>query len=167
MKKALFVIDMQNIFIGEKHRKYYKYDCEGLIDSVNSVIEANKDNLVIYIYNLTKDNFFSKLLPFHACEGSEEARLVKLLQIESNYAFSKYKGNAFTNPALNPFLKEHEIDCIEVVGIDGGGCVSLTALGAIENGYHVIKKEKAIGTMLEKRKEKYFKKLEHLGAEFQ
>lgn len=33
------------------------------------------------------------------------------------------------------FLKEEGITEIEVIGVDGGGCVSLTALGAIDNGY--------------------------------
>ncbi len=33
------------------------------------------------------------------------------------------------------------------MGVDGGACVALTALGAIKNGYKVIVNEAAIGTM--------------------
>ena len=50
--------------------------------------------------------------------------------------------------------------------VDGGGCVALTALGAIENGFKVIVNTKAIGTMFEKKKDKYFQMLEKKGATF-
>ncbi|MBQ8965187.1 isochorismatase family protein [Ruminococcus sp.] len=36
------------------------------------------------------------------------------------------------------FLKKNVIDTVELVGVDGGGCVSLTAQGACKNGYNVI-----------------------------
>ena len=85
---------------------------------------------------------------------------------KSNYVFTKYEGNAFSNHKLNDFLKEHKIECVEVVGVDGGGCVALTALGAIKEGYSVIVNETAIGTMFNKNKEKYFKKLREADAKF-
>ena len=52
------------------------------------------------------------------------------------------------------------------MGVDGGGCVALTALGAIKEGYSVIVNEKAIGTMFDKNKEKYFKKLREADVKF-
>ena len=159
MKKALLVIDMQNVCVGEKHATYFKYDNEILIQAVNKVIDENKDNPVIYIKNIMKKNLINKLAPFQAYEGTEEVELVSNLRIASDYAFTKYTGNAFSNPKLNDFLKEHDIECVEVVGVDGGGCVALTALGATKEGYSVIVNETAIGTMFIKNKEKYFKKL--------
>ena len=44
----------------------------------------------------------------------------------------------------------------------------MTALGAIKTGYNVIVNTNAIGTstILNKNKEKYFKKLRQQGAEF-
>ena len=92
--------------------------------------------------------------------------LVSNLHIISDYVFTKYEGNAFSNPKLNEFLKEHLIECVEVVGVDGGGCVALTALGAIKEGYSVIVNETAIGTMFLKNKEKYFKKLRDADVKF-
>ena len=146
MKKALLVIDMQNVCVGEKHAAYFKYDNDVLIKEVNKVIDANKNNLVIYIKNVMKKNIFNKLAPFQAYEGTEE--------------------NAFTNLELNEFLKEHNVESLEIVGVDGGGCVALTALGAKKYGYRVIINEKAIGTMFERNKNKYFNKLKEIGAEF-
>ncbi len=166
MKKALLVIDMQNVCVGENHAKYFKYNNIDLIKAVNEVIDANKDNLVIYIKNIMRGNFLNKFAPFHAYEGTEEVELVNNLQIVSENIFIKYEGNAFSNSALNQFLKKSDIEYVEVIGVDGGGCVALTALGAIKEGYRVIVNENAIGTMFVKNKNKYFKQLKDLGAEF-
>lgn len=166
MKKALLVIDMQNVCVGEKHAAFFKYNKRDLIQAVNKVIDANEKNLVVYIKNVMKKSLLNKLAPFRAYEGTEEIELVKELHIVSDYVYIKYKGNAFTNPALNDLLKEHNIEYVEVVGVDGGGCVALTALGAIKDGYKVIVNETAIGTMFDKNRDKYFKKLREAGAEF-
>ena len=90
MKKALLVIDMQNVCVGEKHATYFKYDNDVLIQAVNKVIDENRDNLVIYIKNVMKKNLINKLAPFQAYEGSEEVELVSNLCIASNYVFTKY-----------------------------------------------------------------------------
>lgn len=166
MKKALLVIDMQNVCVGEKHATYFKYDNEILIQAVNKVIDENKDNPVIYIKNIMKKNIINKIAPFQAYEGTEEVELVSSLHVVSDYIFTKYEGNAFSNSKLNEFLKEHHVKCVEVVGVDGGGCVALTALGAIKEGYSVIVNETAIGTMFIKNKEKYFKKLREADVKF-
>ncbi|MCM1144172.1 MAG: isochorismatase family protein [Blautia sp.] len=166
MKKALLVIDMQNVCVGENHAQYFKYNNTDLIKAVNGVIEANKNNMVIYIKNIMKKNFLNKFAPFHAYEGTEDAALVNNLQIVSENVYTKYKGNAFSNAALNEFLKKNDITCVEVVGVDGGGCVALTALGAMKEGYQVIVNENAIGTMFIEKRNKYFKQLKDAGAEF-
>ena len=166
MKKALLVIDMQNVCVGEKHATYFKYDNETLIKAVNDVIASYECNRVVYIKNVMKKNIISKLAPFQAYEGTKEVELVGGLNVVSEYIFTKYEGNAFSNPKLSEFLKEQNIECVEVVGVDGGGCVALTALGALKEGYKVIVNESAIGTMFEKKKEKYFKKLRDAGVKF-
>lgn len=166
MKKALLVVDMQNVCVGEQHAAYFAYDNESLLHEVNKVIDANADNMVIYIKNIMKKNFINKFAPFHAYDGSDETELVVGLHIISDNICTKYKGDAFTNPVLSELLKEHGIECVEVIGVDGGGCVAQTALGAINAGYHVIINETAIGTMFVKNKEKLYKKLRKAGAQF-
>lgn len=54
MKKALLVIDMQNVCVGENHAAYFKYNSTDLVEAVNKVIDTNKDNMVIYIKNVMK-----------------------------------------------------------------------------------------------------------------
>lgn len=91
-------------------------------------------------------HILNKLAPFQAYEGTEEVELVSNLHVISEHVFTKYEGNAFTNKKLNDLLKDHNIEYVEVIGVDGGGCVALTALGAIKEGYSVIVNESAIGT---------------------
>ena len=52
VKKALLVIDMQNVCVGKNHSTYFKYDNEILIQTVNEVIDANESNVVVYIKNI-------------------------------------------------------------------------------------------------------------------
>lgn len=164
--KALLVIDMQNISVGENHADCFKYNNQQLINEVNKAINDNQDSLIVYIRNIMKKNLVNKFAPFEAYEGTEEVELVKELNLVSDYVFDKYAGDAFSNAALNSFLKEKDVTEIEVVGVDGGGCVALTALGAIKHGYKVIVNTKAIGTTFEKNKEKLFGKLTKQGATF-
>lgn len=164
MKKALLVIDMQNFCVGVNHSDFFNYNNEELINSVNKVIDANTDNTVIYIKNILKRNVVNKFAPFDAYEGTPEVELVEGLHIVSDYIFKKYEGDVFSNPELDAFLQEQDIECVEVIGVDGGGCVPLTALGAIKAGYKVIVNEAAIGTKFEKNKRKQFKRLKKLGA---
>jgi nicotinamidase-related amidase len=166
MAKAVLVIDMQNICVGDNHNKLFKYNNKNIIDSVNNVIRENKENTIIYILNIMKDNLINRLAPFKAFDGSEEVKLVNTLEVVSDYIFKKYEGNAFTNPKLKEKLDELNINEIEVIGVDGGGCVALTALGAIKAGYKVTVNSNAIATMFTKRAEKYTKKLKKLGAKF-
>ena len=164
--KALLVVDMQNVFLGKGHSPYFKYKDNELLTSANKVIDDNSENLTIYIRNLTKKNIASIFMPFRAYSNTKRADLVQGLNIVSDYKFDKYEGDAFSNEDFKDFLTSHNVDTVEIIGIDGGGCVSFTALGAIKNGFKVIMNTSAIGTMLIKNELKLFKKLKNLGAEF-
>ena len=64
MKKALLVIDMQNVCVGEKHAAFFKYNNRDLIQEVNKVVDANEKNLVVYIKNVMKKSLLNKFAPF-------------------------------------------------------------------------------------------------------
>lgn len=165
MRKALLVIDMQNVCVGEKHSSYFKYNNRELIQHVNKVIDANKENMIVYIKHEMKRNLLNKFAPFHAYENTPESELVEGLHVVSDYVCVKYKSNAFSNPELNHLLKSNNVKFVEIIGVDGGACVALTAFGAINHGYKVIINENAIGTMFHRKKDNYFKKLRTMGAE--
>ena len=163
--KALLVIDMQEVTVGKNHAKFFQYD-DTLVPTVNQVIDENKDNIVVYIRNIMKKNLLNNFAPFQAFEGSKEIELIPELHMVSDHIFDKFTGDAFSNKQLIKFLEDKKIDKVEVVGVDGGGCVALTALGALKNGYEVVVNTKAIGTVMDKKRDTYFKKLEKSGAEF-
>ena len=164
MEKVLLVVDMQEICVGEKHAKVFQYE-EDLIKKVNEVIDLNKNNIVIYIRNVMKKNLINKFAPFQAYEGSKEIELVKGLHVVSDICFDKYEGDAFSNKKLVKFCEENQVTEIEVIGVDGGGCVPLSALGACKLGYKVIVNTNAIGTMFTGKQKKFYERLERLGAE--
>lgn len=166
MRKVLLVVDMQNICVGENHAECFQYDNQMLIKNVNACIKKYDSSLVIYIKNIMKDTFINKFAPFKAYEGTEAVEFVKDLDVVSDLIFTKYKGDAFSNPDLVQTLKEMEIEEIEIVGVDGGGCVPLTALGAISSGFQVVINTKAVGTMFEKNANKLNRKLRKKGAVF-
>gem|GEM_PF-2797640 len=61
MKKALLVIDMQNVCVGENHSPFFKYDNSNLIENVNAVISGYEPKNVYYIMNIIEDNFMQNL----------------------------------------------------------------------------------------------------------
>ncbi len=166
MKKALLVIDMQNVCVGEHHAKMFHYDNESLIKSVNDRINEYSNEDVIYICTIMKNNLINKLAPFSAYEGSNEARLVNTLMVVNNAVLNKYKGDAFSNPELAKILERKGIEEIELVGVDGGGCVATTALGGIKKGFRVSIYTKAVGTIFKKKAMKLNKRLKEKGVVF-
>ena len=165
MGRALFVVDMQNICVGKNHAKFFKYDRNMLITAVNERLAVYENENVFYICKVMKNNFLNKLAPVKAFYGSFEAEIAEDVNVVSDNIIIKYKGDAFSNPELMKILAEKKIDEIEFTGLDGGGCVALTALGALKNSLKVIINESAVGTMFVKKAEKYKSILIDKGAE--
>ena len=164
MAKALLILDMQEVTVGKNHAEMFKYPSD-MIQKVNSIIEYNSENIIVYIRNLMKKNLVNNLAPVKCFDGTKEAELAEGLLIQSSYVFDKYKGDAFSNPELVCFLKKKSVDEVEIIGVDGGGCVALTALGACENGYKVRLNTFAIGTIFTDKRDKYYAKLKEKGAQ--
>ena len=163
MKKALLVIDMQEATVGKNHADFFKYD-DDLLRRVNNVIGATDAELVVYIKNLMKNTLINKMAPVKVFDGMPEAELAEELKKVSQHVYAKYVGDAFSNADFAKLLRDKQIDTVEVIGVDGGGCVSLTALGAIDNGYRVFVNTSAIGTMFDKKRDKLYEKLRKAGA---
>ena len=84
--------------------------------------------MVVYVRNVTKRSLIKRLALFKVYEGTPESELVEGLHVVSDHVFVKYVGDAFSNPELRVFLKQNGVESVEIVGVDGGGCVALTAL---------------------------------------
>lgn len=169
MKKALLVIDMQEDFIGaDRNKKLFSYD-NSLIENVNERIRKAQEvdgDIVIYISQLNKFNMFNKIFVRYALDRTKGVKLSKGLKMVSDYKFFKEKGDAFTNPLLINFLNSKEITDVELVGVDGGGCVGLTAKGAANAGLATSINKECVGTVLVKRAKKLNSELLDLGVKF-
>jgi nicotinamidase-related amidase len=170
MKKALLVIDAQEDFIGEqrKKEKFNYEDVDELIKNINDKItsyEKNKDE-VIYIANVLPNNFFYKKFFPYGIAGSKGAKFDKRIKIVSENYFEKHVGNAFKNNNLVKFIKENQIDTVELIGVDGIDCVFKTAKGARSIDLKVNILSDSVGTVNPEKFIKLSTKLKTLGVAY-
>lgn len=163
--KVFFVMDIQKDATGRTARKPFPYkNSDELIKNINGVIEScrEKDIKVIYIRNELKNNLFYRLFAGRFIKGTEGCEFDSKLNVINDNIFSKTQKNAFTNPSLESFLKQNNIDEIFITGLDAKACVFGTSIGAKNNGYKVSVIRDAVVTfnmddmpkLLEKYKEK-------------
>lgn len=129
MDKVLFVVDMQEMYVGRgRDKTTYSYDAEALIDAINKRISAYKAEEVFYIVSYKK-GLLGGGMPK---EGTPAASFPAKLRVVSKNIYSKSKPDAFSNVALEDFMRARNVKEIEFVGVDGGISVINTAIGAKE-----------------------------------
>ena len=92
-------------------------------------------------------------------EGTPAASFPAKLKVVSKNIYSKSKPDAFSNVALEDFMRARNVKEIEFVGVDGGISVINTAIGAIECGMKVVFNEECIGTVFKDKANKCREKL--------
>ena len=160
--RILLVVDMQEFTVGDNHASMFTYEPE-LLNRINDRIAEFDSNNVIYIRNIMKKNLLNKLAPFQVYEGTPEAKLAKGLNVVSEHIFTKYKGDAFSNHELVRYINNVSPEEIEIIGVDGGGCVAYTAIGAASKGLKVVVNEKCVGTIMIKQKKRLQKRMQKMG----
>ena len=170
MKKALLVIDAQEDFIGEQRNKdKFDYeDIDELVKNINDKIRTYDQNMdeVIYIANILPNNFLNKKFFPYGTAGSKGAKFDRRIRIVSENYFEKQVGNAFKNNNLVKFIKDNEISEVELVGVDGIGCVFRTAKGAIDIGLKVAIVSDSVGTVNPEKFIKLSTKLKSVGVDY-
>jgi nicotinamidase/pyrazinamidase len=169
-QKALLVIDIQEDYTGTTAKSPFPYkDSERLIATVNKIIEeAVKKNIIILYIRQEFDGFFGRLLSRifghgTAIKGNPGTEFDKRITIMSNYCFAKSMPDAFSNPNLELFLKENQINELYLVGLDAGACVYFTAKGASKRGYKVSIIKDGIVLLAEKKWDSLLKKYKKSG----
>jgi nicotinamidase-related amidase len=151
MDKVLFVVDMQEMYVGKtRDKSVYTYEADELIDKINKRILAYKPEEVFYIISI-KRGLFGGGMPK---EGTPAASFPGKLKIVSKNIYEKSKPDAFSNVALEDFTRARNVKEIEMVGVDGGVSVGNTIIGAIECGMKVIINEDCIGTISKEKERK-------------
>ncbi len=166
-KKALLVIDIQEDYTGTTAKPPFPYkDSARLITTVNKLIEeaSKKDILILYIrqeFDSFSGKAFSKLVGHGtAIKGRPGTEFDKRINIVSCHSFTKPMPDAFTNPELEVFLKEHEVKELYLVGLDAAGCVYFTAKGALKRGYGVSIIKEGIVLLAEEKWNRLLEKFE-------
>lgn len=146
-KKALLVIDVQ--------REYMKKYDAGLLPEINThIVQAENDGqLVVYIKNVR-----------NLRSGPQVYDFADDLKLCSSHVLLKCKASAFSNEELCALLEENHITEIEIIGIDGCGCVASSAADACKSGYAVALPCRLIGALNQERFEQKKEKLRLLGA---
>lgn len=160
--RALLVIDIQDDFSGPGSNMYAQSDANAAIARANDVIgKAEKSKwTVIYIRHE-----FSGLMAcisriFMGGRGIHESPGIvmdKRVAIKSKNEFIKHRGDSFSNPDLDAFLRKNGVNDLVLVGLDAQQCVYNTAKGALNRGYAVTIVTDAI---LLSEKEKWNKLME-------
>ncbi|MDR2957762.1 MAG: isochorismatase family protein [Coriobacteriales bacterium] len=152
MATAVLVIDLQENTIGDKLSKRYR---PGLIDDINArlAISVQADELVVYIKNLKSLRSGKVLSP-----------LVEGLDVVSDHILTKDRTSAFANPELLTLLKNHGVEHVELVGVDGNQCIAITAVNAINLGLAVTLSPLLVGVANAERFEQTKARLQKAGV---
>ncbi len=142
-KKALLIIDVQEDYTNASNPLFA--DHETLIAATNRILDASSrlGLLPVYIRQEVPDNALGRMLSGgRALRGHPGARTdARVRQIAGAPDFPKERSDGFSNPALDEWLRAHQVDELYLVGLDAEYCVNRTARGALNRGYkvHVIR----------------------------
>lgn len=148
-QKALLVIDVQEDYTGLKGKQPILFKgVEREIETINRLIDnASESGMkVAYIRQLFDNNFIVRLLGGRTIEGQPGTELDARIKMINKNDFTKKISDAFSNPRLDEYLIQNQVDEVYLVGLDAAYCVYYTALGARNRGYKVTAVTNAIMT---------------------
>ncbi len=152
---ALLVIDIQegttgNVSVTEE----YINQADALILNVNElVLLADSLNIpVVYIYHQIDNWLFNLATKGVLAKNSPGTAIDNRIKIVSKNIFSKEKMDAFCNPELDEFLKQHKINKLLITGMDAVYCVNRTVYAALNRGYKITVIQDAIISETESNK---------------
>lgn len=134
MKKALFVIDVQNYFINKSNKNLPK--------KIYQYIKKNKKSFQLIIFTQfinSPSSSVYRFLNWKECSKPPSINIVEELKPMLKYGkiFSKSFYSALKIPQVNNLLKQYKIQEIHLCGLDADCCVLATAFDAFDQGYKV------------------------------
>jgi nicotinamidase-related amidase len=168
MVTALLLIDFQRDFIQANGKMPVdQKQVESLLISANTAVRQARAEgaLIIRIGNEFKRadpiNIFRR---FAAVEGSPGAMWDGRVSAQDSVYFPKWRGDAFCNPRLWEFLKQHAVQEVTLAGVYAGACVTATAKGALRRGLAVNVPALAVADASEHKRNKALMRLKRLGV---
>jgi nicotinamidase-related amidase len=165
-KTALLVIDIQEDFTGPEAKKPF-HDAERLVRNANALIGQAREHgaLVVFIENVIDNPVLKLVFGGVNTAGTPGVQMDRrLVRLPSAPTFTKNRGDAFINPALDAYLSEHQVGRLLIVGLDAAYCVTATTRGARNRGYETVVLTDAVATESGKSLETLTKAWQEAGA---
>lgn len=150
MADALLMIDLQVDFLSRNGR--LPISADHVEEVLGAVKEAAADARakgwpIAAIGNeFPKSAILANLFRnFAALKGAEGAKWDPRAPEQFDAYFAKATTNSFSNPDLDPWLRQREVKAIHLCGVMAGACVAATAKAGLELGYEVKLIERGIG----------------------
>ena len=167
-KEAILIMDIQNDFTGENAKMPVdKKQAVQIITNLNKLIDKTDTSKteIIYIGNeYSKWDVLNIFRNFAAIKGTDGTHLDKRLHVVNKIYFPKNKGNAFSNPDLNSYLKSKNVDEIFIGGLYAEACIYGTLKGGLKQNYKINILTDCIATKSDVNKDKIIEKYEKIGA---
>ncbi|MFT7624106.1 MAG: nicotinamidase-related amidase [Myxococcota bacterium] len=148
---AVLLVDLQVDFLSARGRLPVAQSAvPPLLEWVEAVVaEAHEIGVrVVHIVNRyprwSIGNLFRK---FAAIEDSPGAEIdERVPQTDADPVFTKTRADAFSNPELHTWIREHGIERLLVMGVYADACVRRTVEGALARGIAVTVPRQAVAS---------------------
>ena len=166
-REALLLIDFQYDFLADDGRMpVARNQVEPVLVAVRTAVaraRAHRD-LIVRVGNEFKPNdIIGNLFRRHAAiAGRVGARWDPRFDVDGSTYVSKWKSDAFCNPALKGVLDDHEIERLVVAGLFARACITSTVKSAKDRGYEVVLLEDAIACRSDASRQAAISRLERI-----
>jgi nicotinamidase-related amidase len=167
---ALLVLDLQRDFLEDAGRMpIARAQVAPLLDAANATIDAAAARHVpiVYIVNAFPRsqvvlNFFRHGAAVAGTPGADMDPRVHVAP--AGTTIPKERSDAFTNPALDAFLRERGVKRVGILGVFAPHCVRATARGAMKHGYGVTVVRDGLGAASDGARDRAVRGIENDGA---
>lgn len=151
-RTALLVIDIQEDYTGPQAKKRYR-DGDRIVAAANALLtQAQAKGIpVVYIRNVIDNPLIALMAGGVNAPGTPGIDMDRrLIQVAGARTFDKHRSDAFSNPALDAWLRQNQVNHVLLTGLDAAYCVNATTRGALNRGYQVTLYPEAIATESDK-----------------
>lgn len=153
-RTALVVLDVQEEYTGSAARAPFPYaGNDALIERINALAKhsAATNVEVVYLKQVYSDALAQLVsllfLGKRGWPGSAGTELDRRLVLSSDHVLDKPNSDAFSSAQFRDFITTRRIGRLELVGLDGAGCVDVTARSARARGMSVSVVQDAVASL--------------------
>jgi uncharacterized protein involved in exopolysaccharide biosynthesis/Mrp family chromosome partitioning ATPase/nicotinamidase-related amidase len=166
-RQALIVVDVQREYTSSSGLYALSQPAvDNMIEAINRVVQVAhmSDILVIFVqqeFQTTRARLLANLALGRArIDATAAQHIDSRIKFTPNRLFSKRFADAFSNLALDDFLRSEQITQIFIAGLDGALAINQTARGGLARGYRVNFISDGIETVFEKKWQRFLRQYE-------